>query len=102
MSKFKTGDVCRIRQWDEMLQEFGTNSLGGIKVAFGFFEDMKYMCGKKFTIRYVDDAGYYRSEEGIEKRYGVYYAISTGMLEYFTPEREMIAASRRELRNLYK
>lgn len=51
--KFKVGDRVRIRQWDDMAKEFGTDSFGNIKCCNCFFKGMKNLCGKKATISYL-------------------------------------------------
>lgn len=44
--KFKVGELVRIRQWDDMVEEFGTNSFGTIMCHCCFTEGMKHLCGK--------------------------------------------------------
>ena len=60
MSKYNTGDVLRVKPYDE---------LSKVRLSPGFVPNMKYMCGKIFTvsktitrINYID----YYSEEKIE------------------------------------
>lgn len=68
----RVGDVLKIRQWDDMADEFGTLDLMGsiyIKVDQSFFVPaMKYLCGKIFTVKKIFVTPYYNieSEEGIE------------------------------------
>lgn len=52
MSKYQVGDVLRVRQWDDMANEFGyTNPCHDeIKCLDIFVEEMKYLCGKTFTV----------------------------------------------------
>lgn len=49
-SKFKEGDIVRIRQWDDMAQEFGTFSSGNIRCYFGFTKEMRALCGLRARI----------------------------------------------------
>ena len=58
------GDRLRVRQWDDMELEFGLYYTGSIKCAFSFTKDMRYLCGRPFTIRVRDvEHGNYLSEE---------------------------------------
>lgn len=84
------GDRCRIRQWDDMAAEFKVN--GGAIMCENrphgviFAPEMRYLCGKEFTISsivnrdYYEDPSYptkYYSVEGVE---GVWTIIAS-MLE---------------------
>lgn len=42
---FKVGDKVRIRQWDDMVKEFGGTD-SQIQCSIGFLDDMKPLCGK--------------------------------------------------------
>lgn len=44
------GDVLRVRQWDDMLKEFGSDEHGKIKSRYGFAESCKYLCGMQFVV----------------------------------------------------
>ena len=44
--KFKVGELVRIRQWDDMAEEFGINSSGAIICQCWFTVAMKPLCGK--------------------------------------------------------
>ncbi len=56
--KFKVGELVRIRQWDDMEKEFGTNHLGTILTQEGFLGKMKPLCGKYAEItRLHEDNG---------------------------------------------
>lgn len=46
---FKAGDLIRIRQWDDMAQEFGI-SWGSINCECGFPKTMGHLCGKTAII----------------------------------------------------
>lgn len=86
----KVGDVLRIRDWDDMVAEFGTEPfcdlLTGIMTtriktpAFRFCKNMKYMCGSIFTIREIisinKDRALYHSSEEIERVYATQNDIS--------------------------
>ena len=53
--EFQVGDVCRIRQWDDMAAEFGLKSNGNIKCLATFTDGMRHLCGKLFTIISKDE-----------------------------------------------
>ena len=75
----KVGDLVRIRQWDDMLQEFGTTELGNIKCAFNFVSDMRYLCGTEFTITGIGNPSFLRTKmiSGLDCS----YSISIDMIE---------------------
>ena len=52
--KFKVGELVRIRQWDDMAKEFGTNTLGTINTQQGFLRKMEPLCGKYAEITELD------------------------------------------------
>lgn len=60
MANFKIGDKVKIRTWESMAKEFGTDRDGDIECKCWFVTDMKKYCGKVFTIREVLRNGNYR------------------------------------------
>ena len=87
--KFEIGDILRIRQWDDMADEFGI--IGDtIECKFGFTPAMRYLCGQKFTVKEIYD-GEFQSEEGIENdtHSDDYWSISEDMLEMVEPTCEL-------------
>lgn len=51
---FKVGDRVRIRDWDDMKREYGTDSDGDIKVPdIVFTRCMRHLCGRYATIRSI-------------------------------------------------
>lgn len=44
--KFKVGELVRIRQWDDMVKEFGTRFTGSVDCKCCFNDGMKPLCGK--------------------------------------------------------
>ena len=50
--KYKVGDKVRVRQWDDMVKEFGTDEAGRINQKTGcrFTEEMKKFCGGVYEI----------------------------------------------------
>ena len=83
--KFKVGELVRIRQWDDMVKEFGTKSWGAIRCQCYFTEGMKPLCGKYAQIvrlknnsrvelkffncdgLYIANLGWYYSTDMLEK-----------------------------------
>ena len=47
---YNVGDQVTIRQWDDMIAEFGLNEVGSIAVPESFTREMEQYCGKTFTI----------------------------------------------------
>lgn len=82
--EFQVGDRCRIRQWDDMAEEFGLDEDGRINCYAFFIEGMRYLCGAPFTVskKFNNPGALYNSEEGYEG----YWNISGDMLEYDEPE----------------
>lgn len=87
------GDVLRVREWNDMANEFTTDPDGDIWIPFDDFDDssgiwfirsMEYLCGKTFTVESITDMpSYYMycSEEKIEFKNGFCYVITSEMLE---------------------
>lgn len=48
---FKVGELVRIRQWDDMVKEFGTRSTGLVDCRCYFTDGMKPLCGKYAEIK---------------------------------------------------
>ena len=89
-------DVLRVRQWDDMAEEFGMR-FGAISVSpnTDFNSTMRYMCGSVFTVAAIlpepeSDDCYYRSFEGVENDRDGYdhWYITAGMLEPYHNEDE--------------
>lgn len=64
MKRYKVGDIVQIRQWDDMVKEFGVNYYGVIRCNnyCSFVGEMKKYCGKKLridTIKNLDNTYYY-------------------------------------------
>lgn len=55
--KFKVGELVRIRQWDDMEKEFGTNECGSVACRCRFTNGMKPLCGKYAEITKNHDDG---------------------------------------------
>lgn len=63
----KIGDKVKIRQWDDMVNEFGLDKEDAIVIkGLGFIDDMKFWCGQTLTISEVLDDGSYRMEEDVD------------------------------------
>ena len=48
---FKVGELVRIRQWDDMVKEFGTRATGSVNCKCQFTTEMKPLCGKYAEIK---------------------------------------------------
>lgn len=70
---FKVGDLVRIREYDDLLEEYGYED-GEIATRYGFIEEMKYMCGKEFVIEYIE-------EDGEVKGHNDTWTITTEVIE---------------------
>ena len=55
--KFKVRELVRIRQWDDMVKEFGTNGYGSVDCNCSFTDAMKPLCGKYAEIVRLDKDG---------------------------------------------
>ena len=53
--KFKVGELVRIRQWDDMEEEFGISGSGSVACNLYFTESMKPLCGKYAEIVSLDE-----------------------------------------------
>lgn len=106
------GDVLRIRQWDDMANEFGVNALGSIDCRCCFTTEMIHMCGKQFTVSNIyEDYGetIYNSMEGVEYDLdGIEFDeddtwdISADMLEPYIEEKEWEVADDEEIKLLFE
>jgi len=60
MKSFTVGQKVRIRQWNDMAEEYGLDLHYNIQPlgATGFFSShMRYLCGEEFTVEQVDECG---------------------------------------------
>lgn len=64
--EIRVGDRLRIREWDDMADEFGIRN-GEIQCDATFVQGMKRLCGMPFTVKDIRDTDRhyrkYRSEE---------------------------------------
>lgn len=77
------GDKLRVRDWDDMVAEFGLDDGENIPCDASFITEMRGLCGKQFTVKEIhrgDGYNTYHSEEGIEKLIDWRYSISADML----------------------
>lgn len=83
--EFKVGDKVRIRQWDDMVEEFGEN-YGIINVGTGVFSyAMKYLCGEIAIIKAtgVNNRVWLVFKGNVDNTN--YWLYTTDMLEPYTP-----------------
>lgn len=90
MSDFKVGDVVRVRQWDDMMSEFGLDCDGNIDCAACFTVDMEDLCGRVFTISKMTKYG--SKEIYIVRGHDFGWTITTDMLESFDAEHFDVSA----------
>lgn len=90
--QIKPGQKLRIRQWEDMADEFGYICDDDINVPdYCFIRSMENLCGAEFTVLAIytspDGRTYYRSQEDVEKcSYGAgFWYITAGMLEPTDP-----------------
>ena len=79
--KFKVGELVRIRQWDDMAKEFGTDGFGSVACRYFFTKRMKPLCGKYAEITKIRDDGkvelrFFNCDDSVE-----IWNYSTDMIE---------------------
>ena len=75
--KYKVGDKVRVRQWDDMVKEFGVDKFGDISTKTGYFtKQMKEFCGGVYEIDSVLEKGYW-----LKDRDGYFWYFTDDMLE---------------------
>ena len=79
--KFKVGELVRIRQWDDMEKEFGTDSFGSVACRYFFTKKMKPLCGKYAEIKDIRAYGivflrFFNCDDSVEN-----WNYSTDMIE---------------------
>lgn len=83
--EFKVGDKVRIRQWDDMVEEFGEN-YGIINVGTEVFSyAMKYLCGKIAIIKATGANNHVHLEFKGNVDDTDYWVYTTDMIEPYTP-----------------
>lgn len=87
MSNFKVGDRIVVKEWDDMVEEFGGNK-GYINCKFGFVPVMKHFCGESGTIIGFDDKGFGVNIDFDNDTLEEYYAISTDMVKHTTKDQK--------------
>lgn len=55
MSKYNVGDRVVIREWDDMEEEYGLTFSSDINCNCIFAKGMRYLCGREFTIKALDE-----------------------------------------------
>lgn len=57
--KYKVGDKVRVRSWDSMVEQFGLDAVGDIRISDSFFvRAMRHYCGETLTITHVGTSSY--------------------------------------------
>lgn len=101
--EISVGDRLRVRSWESMAAEFGTDDDGwAICCRFKFMREMMNICGEPFTVKEIADGiggRAYLSEEGTEMIGCEYtwrpkgWLISADMLEPYTEDEELEGVS---------
>lgn len=52
----RVGDKIRIREWDDMENEYGLNFMGDIDVYHSFTVEMRYLCGTEHVVTDIEDS----------------------------------------------
>jgi hypothetical protein len=50
---FKIGQKVKVKEWKEMIEEFGLDEGGDINCALSFVANMRKLCGEEFIIKEV-------------------------------------------------
>ena len=76
----KEGNIIKIRQWDDMEEEYGLVGIGSINCECTFTNNMRSLCGSKIKIneKMVEDFKKYKYFFASDSKA---YAISTDMIE---------------------
>lgn len=82
---FNVGDRVRIRQWEDMAEEFGTDG-DDIYCEATFVDGMRYLCGKEFVVSGVDKEIFDSYKYMTEDPAFASWSITGDMLEPAEPE----------------
>lgn len=88
--EFKVGDRVRIRQWEDMEKEFGTDSDGDIRVWARFVKGMRHLCGRTAIITEIYGRGVKLDFDN--KTGDVDWGYTTDMIEKAEEPKEMTMA----------
>lgn len=79
---FKVGDRVRIRDWDDMEREYGTDSDGDIKVPdVGFGRCMRHLCGRYVTINDIFQDGFITLKDWSDTSGNIEWSFTKEMVE---------------------
>lgn len=53
-NRIRVGDMVKIRQWNDMFDEYGPDDYGGIACELSFIPSMKSLCGKSIKVTNSD------------------------------------------------
>jgi len=90
MSKFKVGDRVKVREWDDMVKEFGVDSAGDIRCRCCFTRSMRKYCGEIKTVISVNGGCYILA--GCRERYYA-WNFTDDMLEAVTNDQKIIVTT---------
>lgn len=78
LSCVSPGLRVRVRNWDDLEREFGTDEWGDIECTFSFTDEMKKFSGNIYTVRKIAGEQILFEEED---EFCKYYTVSADMLE---------------------
>ena len=84
----KEGNIIKIRQWDDMEEEYGLIGIDSINCECAFTDNMRNLCGSEIKIneKMVEDFKKYKYFFADSKT----YSISTDMIEYIKTTDDII------------
>ena len=84
----KEGNIIKIRQWDDMEEEYGLTGIDSINCECAFTDNMRNLCGSEIKIneKMVEDFKKYKYFFADSKT----YSISTDMIEYIKTTDDII------------
>lgn len=82
--KFSVGDIVRVRDWDDLMAEFGEDVQGNIPAPYVFVQNMRKYCGRKFYIDRLEKDDEYGTTEVFSDDFPGCWHWSEEMFEHVT------------------
>lgn len=99
------GDVLRVRQWDDMVREFGIYADGYIRIAnksTNFSPSMRRYCGQIFTVDQQYKSGIHGFSYKCKEKSGIQnFFVCSEMLEPVDSDKDFEVASDKDIRLLF-
>lgn len=93
MRQFKSGDIVKIKTWEELTNEFSLDEKGDINISYplSFLKKMRYLCDEIMVVKNVHPDGTFQEEsEG--------WWISPEMVHLVDKEQEFKGNSENEVK----